>query len=324
MWLQDYRIDGLRLDSTVNIRNANGEDGPNGDLDDGWRFLSDLADTVHHHCPGKLLIAEDLQQNPLVTTSLAEGGLGFDLQWAAGFVHPVRAVLETELDHERDLSAVAAALAVTPPFRRVVYTESHDEVANGRTRITAEVDEDDPGSWQALRRAALGAVLVMAASDVPMLFQGQEWADEDWFDDAQELRWDRRDDRAGTVAMWRDLIRLRTGSDDRAGGLRGDQISVHRHGDDAVIGVLRWGVGGLDDATLIVANFSAHSVTTRIGVPAAGVWAPVFDSTWSGYHPTGADVLAAGYETVDDDCDSQPFAVDVTLDSYGAAILVRS
>ena len=47
MWLQEYRIDGLRLDSTVHIRNAKGEHGPDGNLDDGWRILGDLCDTVH-------------------------------------------------------------------------------------------------------------------------------------------------------------------------------------------------------------------------------------------------------------------------------------
>ena len=72
----------------------------------------------------------------------------------------------------------------------------------------------------------------MTASDVAMLFQGQEKADEDWFDDERPLPWDRRDERTGTVAMWRDLVRLRTGRDDGAGGLRGDQISV-RHVDGA-------------------------------------------------------------------------------------------
>lgn len=324
MWLQEYRIDGLRLDSTVNIRNAKGEDGPDGDLDDGWRLLADLCDTVHSRCPGTLMIAEDLQQNPLITTSTAEAGLGFDLQWAAGFVHPIRAVLETPVDEERDLAAVAAALEPRRCFTRVVYTESHDEVANGRTRITAEVNGQEPGSWEAIRRAALGAVLVMAAPDVPMLFQGQEWADEDWFDDERPLVWDRNDERAGTVAMWHDLIGLRTGRDDRAGGLRGDRISVHHVDDVGMLGLLRWGVGGVEDAVLVVMNFLGQPVTTRIGVPATGTWSTVFDSTWSGYHPTGADTLAVSLDTFDGPCDEQPFGIEITLDSYGAAMLVRS
>ena len=254
MWLQDYRIDGLRLDMTSQIRNVHGHDGPDGDLDDGWRFLADLTDTVHHRCPGALIIAEDLQQNPLVTTATSAGGLGFDAQWAAGFVHPVRAALESVDDENRDLASVVSALATSRPFGRVVYTESHDEVANGRTRVNAEIDEADPDSWAATRRTAIGAVLMMASCDVPMLFQGQEWADEDWFDDQTPLAWDRRADRGGTIAMWRDLVSLRTGRDSRAGGLRGDQIVVHHAGDDGILGWLRWGVGGLDEATLVIAK----------------------------------------------------------------------
>ncbi|WP_420453481.1 alpha-amylase family glycosyl hydrolase [Ilumatobacter sp.] len=323
MWLQEYRIDGLRLDMTSQIRNAHGGDGPDGDLDDGRRFLADLTDTVHHRCPGALIIAEDLQQNPLVTTSTGDGGLGFDAQWAAGFVHPVRAVLESAVDEDRDLASIASALDTSRPFARVVYTESHDEVANGRTRVTAEIDEADPDSWAATRRAAIGAVLVMAACDVPMLFQGQEWADEDWFDDQAPLAWHRREERPGTFAMWRDLIRLRTGRDGRAGGLRGDRIAVHHLGDDGVLGWLRWGVGGLDDAALVVANLTGNEVTTEVGVPGEGTWAAVFDSTWSGYHRTGSDTLTAQIETSGEPRDDQPFGVRITLDSYASAIFAR-
>ena len=325
MWLQDYRLDGLRLDSTVNIRNAKGEPGPDGDLADGWRFLADLTDTVAATSPGKTLIAEDLQANPMITRPTSEGGLGFALQWAAGFVHPVRAVLESGDDHERDLSSVAAAMRGSRPFSRVVYTESHDEVANGRTRIPAEIDESDPGSWVAMRRTALGAVLVMTTPDVPMIFQGQEWAEEDWFDDQRPLAWERRDQRPGTLQMWGDLIRFRTGENPACGGLRGDQLSAHHVDiDSGVLAFLRWGLGGPAEAVLVVCNFRGHRIDGhRVGVPAGGTWCAVFDSAWSGYHSTGSDTLTTELRSVDEPCDDQPFSLEITLDSYAAAILVR-
>ena len=322
MWLQDYRLDGLRLDSTVNIRNAHGEPGPDGDLDDGWRFLADLNDTVHAHCPGAIMIAEDLQQHPAVTHSTTDGGLGFDLQWAADFVHPVRAALETIDDGDRDLDAIAIALTGGDAFRRVVYSESHDEVANGRTRVPAEIDPDDPDSWPAIRRAALGAVLVMTAPDVPMIFQGQEWADEDVFDDQRQLDWSRAEDRRGISQMWAYLIGLRTGTNPVAGGLRGDQIDVHhRDTDRGVLAWLRWGIGGSDDATLVVCNFSTHRhEDITIGVPVPGNWHARFDSTWSGYHDSGNDVLDGMAAAEADPADGQPHHITVTLDAYGAAI----
>ncbi len=325
MWLADYRLDGLRLDSTVNIRNAKGEPGPDGDLEDGWRLLADLTDTVKAALPGKVLIAEDLQANPMITRPTSEGGLGFDLQWASGFVHPIRAVLESDDDRDRDVGIVAAALRASRPFARVVYTESHDEVANGRTRIPTEIDENDPGSWVAMRRTALGAVLVMTTPDVPMIFQGQEWAEEDWFDDQRPLAWERREQRPGTLQMWGDLIRFRTGENQSCGGLRGDQLAVHHiDNESGVLAFLRWGLGGPQEAVLVVCNFRGDLVSDhRVGVPAGGTWCAVFDSAWTGYHSTGSDTLTADLVSVEEPYDDQPFSLWITLDSYAAAILVR-
>ena len=317
MWFGEFGVDGLRLDSTVNIRNAHGTPGPDGDLPEGWSLLTDIADVAHEEFDGKVLIAEDLQRDPRLTEPRVDGGAGFDLQWAAGFVHAVRAALEAVADDARDVDAVLAAwLGSVYPAARVVYTESHDEVANGRTRVPAEIDADDPGSMPAVRRSAIGAVLTMTAVGVPMVFQGQEWADEDWFDDASPLQWSRRDERDGIVQLWGDLCRLRTGVDDRAPGLRGDQVRAERHGPDGRVLVLqRWGIGGPDQAALVLVNTTADDIDDidLTGSVAAAEWTCVFASDASAYHVTGTDRTPA---TID--------LASVTLPAYGAAIYVRA
>jgi hypothetical protein len=60
-------------------------------------------------------------------------------------------------------------------FHRVIYTESHDEVANGRARVPTEVNPDDPTGWHAQKRSTVGAALVLTSPGIPMLFQGQEF-----------------------------------------------------------------------------------------------------------------------------------------------------
>ena len=311
MWVASYHVDGLRLDSTISIRNAHSTMGPNGDLAEGWEFLRELTGVIHHEFPGVVLIAEDHYGGPIITAALDDGGLGFDLQWSAEFVHPVRDALETMADDDRDLDAVAAAVvAAEDDQRRVIYTESHDEVANGKRRVTAEVDEYNPTSIYAHRRAAIGAVLTMTSPGTPMLFQGQEWADEDWFDDSRELRWDRAEERRGVVQMWTDLIRLRTGADDRAPGLRGGAAECERIGPNGrVLAVRRWGDEGRERATVIVVNLgNVDHDALEIPFPGEGPWRCVFASDWSGYHDSGADAL--------------PQAVHgpIPFPAYGAAI----
>jgi 1,4-alpha-glucan branching enzyme len=290
----------------VNIRNHAGSGDPGADLEDGWRFLAELTSTVRAEFPRAVLVAEDLQTDPRITAPVDDGGLGFHLQWAADFVHPVRAALEVLDDLHRDLDAVVAALAGgADAGARVVYTESHDEVANGRTRVPAEIDPEAPDAVHAIRRSVAGGVLTMAALGVPMLFQGQEWADEDWFDDAVDVRWQRREERSGLVTLWGDLVRLRSGVDDRAPGLRGDRIDVRHH--EGVVSVRRWGLGGEDAACLAVANLTG--VERRVGLPAGpGGWTCVFAADWSGYHESGEDRTGI----VDG---------EIVLPAYGSAIL---
>ncbi len=313
MWLADYHIDGLRLDSTINIRNVHGVDTEDGTLEAGIDFLRELTTAIHTEFPGAEMIAEDLAWSQLPTQPIEAGGLGFDSQWSAEFVHPVRAALITPDDAERDLDAVAAAVVGHGGhLDRVLYTESHDEVANGSTRVTTEVDAADPSSVFAHRRAALGAVLTMTSPGIPMLFQGQEWADENWFDDSKPLHWERAAERAGTVQMWMNLIHLRTYFDDRAPGLRGAGVSTHRAGPDGCVLVLhRWAADAPATATVVALNFSVDDLDeVDIPLPTPGEYRCVFASDWTGYHESGTD-------------DVPPVMTGTTrLPSYGAAIFV--
>ena len=141
MWFEEYHVDGLRWDATSYIRNAHGHDGdPNANLVEGWHMMQAISKEVHAKFPGKILIAEDLKSNHAVTESAENGGAGFDAQWDENFVHPLREALIAPDDTTRDMHTVAAALAYRyndDAFQRVIYTESHDEVANGKARLAS-------------------------------------------------------------------------------------------------------------------------------------------------------------------------------------------
>ena len=110
-WLNKYRLDGLRFDSVVNIRNRHGNnDDPANDLPDGWSLLQWINNEIRAQQPWKITIAEDLQNNDWITRETSDGGAGFGSQWDAGFVHPIRAAVITPNDADRDLWAVASAL----------------------------------------------------------------------------------------------------------------------------------------------------------------------------------------------------------------------
>ncbi|MDT8272886.1 MAG: alpha-amylase family glycosyl hydrolase, partial [Desulfomonilia bacterium] len=213
MWIEEFDVDGLRWDMTAFIRSVHGRDSdPEGNLPDGWSLMQWVNSEIRRVKLGAVTIAEDLQNNPHLTKKQENGGAGFDAQWAAPFVHTVRSALIAAEDTARDMDAIRDAILHRydlDAFERVIYTESHDEVANGKARVPEEVDPGKASSWAAKKKSALGAVLVFTTPGVPMLFQGQEFLEDDWFHDQDPVDWTKKDRYAGILQLYKDLITLR-------------------------------------------------------------------------------------------------------------------
>ena len=288
MWLGDYHADGLRLDMTPYMRYV---DGFSGAIPEGWALMRQVGELVRTEFPGRITIAEDLHNDAAVTAT-EEGGAAMHAQWDSEFVHPVRQVLITPADEHRSIPAVAQAVVhqYHHAFDRVIYTESHDEVSNGKARITSEVQGDNPDGWHAQKRATLGAALVLTAPGVPMLFQGQEFLEDEWFRDTVPLDWDRAWAFRDITQMFRDLIRMRRNLDGRTPGLSGPHTTLVTLDDDAnVIAYVR---STDDDQHVLVAlNLTAEPVQREVELP-GGYWELVFNSDARRYsqlfgdHPT--------------------------------------
>jgi 1,4-alpha-glucan branching enzyme len=325
-WLEDFRLDGLRWDATSKIRNVYGNRNTADDLSDGWNLMRWINDEVDRRQPWKLQIAEDLRNEAAITRPTAAGGAGFDTQWDSEFVHPVRAALIAPDDAARDMHAVRRAIEHRyggDALRRVIYTESHDEVANGRSRVPTEIWPDQPTSWAARKRATLGAALVFTSPGIPMIFQGQEFLEDLWFHDRHPLDWSRVERFAGIVQLYRDLIRLRRNWFDDTRGLRGQHVHVYHVNDaDKLIAFHRWEHGGVRDDVVVVANFANRAYPAyRIGFPRAGPWRVRFNSDWVGYSPDlashpGHDPIAQPIAH-----DGLPCSGEVGIGAYSVLIL---
>lgn len=299
MWIEDYHVDGLRMDMTLYIRTVR----PGFDLADGWSLTQWINRDISARYPGKITIAEDLQNNEWLTKAVEWGGAGFGSQWDARFVHPIREAVIGASDENRSMPAVRDALAFSyngDPFQRVIYSESHDEVANGKARVVSEINHDDPHEYFAQKKSTLAAGLVCTAPGIPMLFQGQEFLEGGWFQDTVPLDWGLKDDFSGIVRMYRDLIRLRLNRDGFSRGLCGRGIQVHHVNDDPnVLAFHRWDRSGPGDSVVVFVNLSAEfREEYTIGFPHPGLWRLRLNSAWKGYsrvfcnHPS-ADVTAA-------------------------------
>jgi len=326
-WIEECGVDGLRVDATAFIRNTYGhQNDPSSDIADGWRLLQEINEEVDARQPWKIVIAEDLRDNASITKSAAESGAGFDAQWDAGFVHPVRNALIAPDDGARDMFAVRDAIYRrydADAFERVIYTESHDEVANGKARVPEEISPGEADSWWAKKRSTLGAALVFTAPGIPMIFQGQEILRDEWFRDIRPIDWQEAHRFCGIRNLYRDLIRLRRNVDGMTRGLLGQHVRVHHvNNADKVIAFHRWDVGGAGDDVVVILNFADRAYESyRIGLPHAGAWKVRFNSDWGGYDPAFGG--HASFELVADrvPADGMPSSGSVGIGPYTAVVL---
>ncbi len=288
MWLDEYHVDGLRLDGTMFMRNIEGVFmSPANDIPEVWGFFQWLNREIQERFPNKIIIAEDLMNDAWITKDIDKNGAGFGSQWWADFVHPIRSVIIPSDDEFRDMEKVVNAIQFPPEdaFKRVIYTESHDEVANGRARVPEEVWPDNAGHYYAKKRSFLGVGLVMTSPGIPMMFQGQEFAEDKWFTDERPLNWKLAKKHKGLIKMHTDLIQLRRNFYDNTRGLRGHHMQVyHVNQEQKLIAFQRWQEGGPGDTVVVVINFANQTREGyTIGLPASGDWELRFNSDWKGY-----------------------------------------
>jgi 1,4-alpha-glucan branching enzyme len=275
MWLEEYHVDGLRYDSTLFIRSIDGNEA--NELPEGWNLMQQINGDLRARFPHCITIAEDLRNNPWITKPTEENGAGFHAQWDANFVHPVRTMVTLAQDEHRSMEIIRQAISFRyegDAFRRVVYSESHDEVANGKARVPQEINPDDPTGWHAQKRSTLAAGLVFTSPGIPMLFQGQEFLQGEWFRDDVPLNWNLSEQFQGVVRLYRDLIELRLNKKRCSRGLCGQFFNIyHVNEADNMLAFQRWDQHGPGDDVVVVFNFShAPKENYEIGMPSPGLW----------------------------------------------------
>lgn len=324
MWLGEFHADGLRYDMTPYMRSV---DAGEMNIPDGWSLSRWINSDIRASYPRRFTIAEDLHGYGAVV-STGEDGAAFHAQWDNHFVHPVRAAVIAADDASRDMGQVRDAVEFSygDAFARVIYTESHDEVANGSARVPEEIDGADPDGYFAQKRSTLGAALVFTSPGVPMIFQGQEFLTDGWFRDSVPLDWHLNREFHGIVRLYSDLIDLRLNSDGTTAGLTGQYAqTLHLHDDNNVYAFHRWSVGGPGDDVVVAVNFnnSLYGEYT-IPMPAAGGWTTRVNTDARVYSDlfTGA-VVPAHVEAAAEPLDGFAARATLVLPPYAAVILSR-
>ncbi|PRY09728.1 maltooligosyl trehalose hydrolase [Pontibacter ummariensis] len=190
MWLRDYHLDALRLDAVHAI------------YDTGARhFLQELREHVTQLADQQgrpyLLIAESDLSDVRLINPIEQGGYGLDAQWFDDYHHTIHTLVTGEVEgyyedygkpeqlqkalektfvydglySEHRKKTLGTDASANPPQQFVVGSQNHDQVGNRMLgeRLPQLV------SFEMLKAVA---GLVLLSPYVPMLFMGEEYAEE--------------------------------------------------------------------------------------------------------------------------------------------------
>lgn len=295
MHIDDWGVDGLRWDSTSNIRA----------LDHGRGDVIDAGEALLRRANSELTarsawsIAEDLAGDPRITRSVDDGGFGFGAEWDAGFHDVLRRALLGEAAVD-ELARVITGEGLADPTRRVIYAESHDTTGrlNSNLRRPHNVrlpDDLVPGAPEgdaARQRALLAGVVMMCSPGVPMLLQGQEMHATGWFHDDRPLDWSLAQRHGGSLRAWTTLIGLRTDTSSVGDALRRGSVDAqHVHVDG---GALAWHRSTDETTVVCVANPGPVDYPEyRVGVPSPGAWRVLFHTSDPRFGLAGSGIVPA-------------------------------
>lgn len=290
MWFSEFKVDGLRVDSTIYMRNIDGNnDRHDLDIPDALNLLTEMNVLAKKINPNSLMIAEDNSTNPQLVKPVKAGGVGFDAQWEVGFPHVIRDSLGiTNNDSQPALEGINYELQYTytgEAFDKIIFSDSHDTAANGSVRINEAVTPGNASSVSARQRVLLASGVTLTAPGIPMLLQGQEFMQEGAFNDWRMLEWNNTKQFSGIVLAHQHLINLRLNRFNNTAGLSGQYTAViHRDDTNSVIAYHRRLQGGPGDDTVVVVNFGPNNLTGyELRFPYPATWQVRFNSCWKGY-----------------------------------------
>lgn len=320
MWFSEYHMDGLRVDSTIYMRNSAGRDGDSEhDIDDAWSLLQDIVELAHKIKPDSLIIAEDSASNPHLTAPRANNGCGFDAQWELGFPHALRGALGLSSDppNLQGIHYEFEHFYNGDVFERVIFSDSHDTAANGSVRLNEAADPTGGTTLFAREKALVADAVTLTSAGIPMILQGSEFLQDGSFNDWAALEWKKTEKYAGIVLAHQHLLALRHDIHGTTRGLRGQSTALfHNNENDRVIGYHRWDKGGARDDTLVIVNFSdQHFDHYDITLPLPGHWRVRFNSSWRGYSKDFRGVHLSSVAAHKDG------AATITLPPFGVYIL---
>lgn len=287
-WVDKYHADGIRMDAVASMLyldygKNDGEwvanmYGGNENLE-AIELIKHFNSILKKKYPGVLSIAEESTAFPMITRSLENGGLGFDLKWNMGFMNDFLNYMRNDpyfrsYHHEELTFSMIYAYS-----EKFVSVFSHDEVVHGKSSMIGKMPGNLNEKFANLR---LAFAYYMTHPGKKLFFMGQDIAEFDEWNENRRVQWDllQYPEHAGVAAVCSELNKLYCCEkalyilDDCADGFEWINAISSK---ECYLSYLRKGVDE-GDVLLVVANFSGVEQTIRTGAPYEGKYQEIFNT----------------------------------------------
>ena len=322
-WVEKYHADGIRMDAVASMlyldygRNE-GEWIPNiyggNENLEAVELIKHLNSILHKRNPGVITVAEESTAWPMVTGSLDQGGLGFDMKWNMGFMNDFLDYMRYDpyfRSYHQDELTFSMIYAYSENFMLVF---SHDEVVHGKASMLGKM----PGSREdkfANLRLAYG--FMMAHPGKKLLFMGQDLGEFDEWNERRSVEWGlaQYPEHKGIqnlVKALNELYRSKPALYVNDTCTEGFEWINCIDSQKCCVSFLRKGTKK-EDLLVIVANFAGVEQNLQVGVPLDGRYKEILNTADKKY---GGNRSAAGRRpktAVSGRCDERDFSIKVTM-----------
>lgn len=329
-WVEKFHADGIRMDAVASMlyldygRNP-GEwtaniYGGNENLE-AVELIKHLNSMMGKRNPGVLRIAEESTAWPLVTGSLEDGGLGFDLKWNMGWMNDYLDYIKYDpyfRSHHHSELTFSMIYAYSEKFMLVF---SHDEAVHGKSSMLGKMPGEREQKFANLR---LTYAYMFTHPGRKLLFMGQDIGEFSEWNEMRQTEWEllKYPDHKGMAALVKKLNELYTTKpalyewDDKPEGFAWiNSINSTEN----LLTFLRK-TRKKESLLVVAANFSGVEKQVKIGVPYEGSYKEILNTDAEEFGGSGM-VNKRAKRAVKKEWDDRPYSVSITLAPLSVSIL---